>query len=153
MHTICLCTLSQCMGGYESCMIWGTCIIVRLGFIQTCSLVGTLSENLRCSEAWSSCSGSHLLLSLFNKTNTKQDESEASESEKWRNERRKGFTWTCRCCRRGQSDSSYRWGCAVWPCEASDCCSERGQEVRPCSPQTTFWPDPQFCWVLPTKQR
>lgn len=159
MHMICLCTLSRCVGGYESRLIWDTCIIVRLGFIQTCSLVGTLGENLRCSEAWSSRSGSYLLLSLFNKSNTKQDESEASESEKLMIIEvdvlsRKVFTWTCRCCIRGQSDSSYRWGSAVRPCEASDCCSERGQEGGPCSRQTTFdWLGPQFCWVLPTKWR
>lgn len=62
------------------------------------------------------------------------------------------FTWTCRYCRHGQSDSSCRWGPAAPPAAACGCCSECGQKLGPCSPQTTFgWLRPQFCWVLSAK--
>lgn len=63
-----------------------------------------------------------------------------------------GFTWTCRCCRHGQSGSSYRWGPAVRPSEVSDCCSGSGQAAGPCSLRSTFgWLGPRFCWILPAE--
>lgn len=54
---------------------------MRLLCRQTCSLIGALGENLRGSEAWSSCSGSVLLLSLLNRCSTKQDENQESEND------------------------------------------------------------------------
>lgn len=54
---------------------------MSLLFRQTCSLVGALGENLRSSEAWGSCSGSVLLLSLLNRCNTKQNEYQESQCD------------------------------------------------------------------------
>lgn len=64
------------------------------------------------------------------------------------------FTWTCRHCKLGQSDNSCRWGLAERPAVVCGCCcSECGQKVLPCSPQTASDSSrPQFCWVLSAKE-
>lgn len=77
-----------------------------------------------------------------------------SRVRKWSCWWRGWFTWTCRYCRLGQSDSSCRWGPAERPAAACGCCSECEQKVGPCSLQTTFdLSRPQFCWILSAKKK
>lgn len=69
--------------------------------ILTGSLVGALCENFWCSESRSSCSGSHLWLSSFNKAKLKQ-----LEGHRFKNKEKK---CVCACVQRipGEADIAH----------------------------------------------